>query len=120
MQQVEAPRAYPSGSLWSTAERPVEQQQHRQQPQQHLPQQPPSPRANRANSLVSKTPREANRAGTPASVYGQGRSLGRQLRADSPFGYEQVCVTSQAAAQPCRQSNFTFHWLHAALQKGHT
>lgn len=97
--QEQQRRAYPSVSLLSTAERPLQQQQqpqHQHQPPQQLaPQHPPSPRANRANSVVSKTPREANRAGTPASVYGQGRSLGRQLRADSPFGYEQVLLTSQ-------------------------
>ena len=120
VQQQDVPRAYPSGSLLSTAVRPLEQQPQHQPPLQHMPQQPPSPRANRANSLVSKTPREANRAGTPASVYGQGRSLGRQLRADSPFGYEQVWFHPyQRRRHACKQAVLP-KCLHAALQSNLT
>ena len=92
---AEAPerhQLYPSASLLSTAMRPSPPPPQRQ----------PSPQAQRANSVVSKTALGGGaplrggglRAGTPASVYGQGQSLGRHARADSP-AVEQVLLHLQ-------------------------
>jgi hypothetical protein len=71
------------------------------------PQRRASPQAQRANSVVSKTALggggahpgggPALRAGTPASVYGQGQSLGRRARNHSPHdshAVEQVLTPS--------------------------
>jgi hypothetical protein len=98
---------YPTASLLSTAMRPSPPPPQRQ----------PSPHAQRANSVVSKTALGSEgaggiggggglRASTPASVYGQGQSLGRHARADSP-AVEQVCLAIGTVAActipPCRE-----------------
>lgn len=79
----------PSNSLISTAVQPTS-------PHGHLHQQPVSPKLNRANSVVSHTApggRPHGRAGTPASVYGQGFLLpgrARQLSPARQLAAEQV------------------------------
>ena len=88
----------PSNSLISTAVQPASPHAH---------QQPPSPKFNRANSVVSHTAQADGqrgghgRAGTPASGYGQGQSmLGHpKARQPSPHGShagEQVRACSAA------------------------
>lgn len=84
----------PSNSLISTAVQPAS-------PHGHL-QQPVSPKLNRANSVVSHTAPggrpQSGRAGTPASVYGQGQGflLPSRARQSSPvqqLAAEQVSET---------------------------
>lgn len=83
----------PSNSLISTAVQPASPRGH--------PQQPVSPKLDRANSVVSHTARPHGRAGTPASMYGPaaaaaaGFLLPGRARHNSPARHlaaEQVCV----------------------------
>ena len=95
---LERQQLHPSASLLSTAMRPSPPP----------PQRRASPQAQRANSVVSKTALGATghhpggaalRAGTPASIYGQGQSLGRRARTHSPHdshAVEQVLIVKSS------------------------